>query len=66
MTAEQLFSILNMAAIAAWLPLVFIPRLLVVPILLLTFLVGPGGLLLYIAIRSFVRERAGSVEDAAA
>lgn len=66
MTAEQLFSILNMAAIAAWLPLVFIPRLLVVPILLLTFLFGPGGLLLYIAIRSFVRERAGSVEDAAA
>jgi hypothetical protein len=26
MTAEQLFSILNLVAIAAWLPLVFIPR----------------------------------------
>jgi hypothetical protein len=26
MTAEQLFSILNMVAIAAWLPLVFVPR----------------------------------------
>jgi hypothetical protein len=26
MTAEQLFSVLNMTTIAAWLPLVFLPR----------------------------------------
>ena len=132
MTAEQLFSILNLVALAAWLPLVFLPRvrwattvvpvavpallaviyavlvavalprseggfsslagvrllfdnpwgllagwthylafdlfiggwevrdaqrrgishLLVVPALALTFLLGPGGLLLYLAIRS--------------
>ena len=30
-----------------------IPHLLVVPALVLTFLFGPGGLLLYLAIRSF-------------
>jgi len=133
MTAEQIFSILNLIAMAAWLPLVFIPRarwstavvpvvvpfllalvyvalvawalprseggfsslagvralfenpwgllagwthylafdlfiggwevrdaqrrgiphLLVVPALVLTFLLGPGGLLLYLAIRTF-------------
>jgi hypothetical protein len=133
MTPEQLFSILNLIAMAAWLPLVFLPRqrwattvvpvvvplllavvyvvllamtvgrteggfsslagvralfenpwallagwthylafdlfvggwevrdaqrrgishLLIVPVLALTFLVGPGGLLLYLAIRSF-------------
>ena len=132
MTAEQIFSILNLIAMAAWLPLVFIPRarwstavvpvvvpflfalvyvalvawalprseggfsslagvralfenpwgllagwthylafdlfiggwevrdaqrrgiphLLVVPALVLTFLLGPGGLLLYLAIRT--------------
>jgi hypothetical protein len=42
MTADQLFSILNLIAIAAWLPLVFLPRVrwtstllpLVVPLLL--------------------------------
>jgi hypothetical protein len=134
MTAEQLFSILNLMAIAAWLPLVFLPRkrwattlvpvvmpvlfaviyvvlvaatltqgeggfsslaavrtlfdndwgllagwthylafdlfvggwevrdaqrrgvphLLIVPALVLTFLFGPGGFLLYLAIRRFV------------
>ena len=133
MTAEQLFSILNLVAMAAWLPLIFLPRarwastvvpmvvpvvlavvyvvlvaialpgsdggfsslagvralfdnpwgllagwthylafdlfiggwevrdaqrrgishLLLVPALVLTFLLGPGGLLLYLAIRSF-------------
>ena len=134
MTAEQLFSILNLVTMAAWLPLVFLPRarwatavvpvvmpallalvyaaliavalpgseggfsslagvsalfdnpwgllagwthylafdlfiggwevrdaqrrgiphLFIVPALVLTFLLGPGGLLLYLAIRSFV------------
>ncbi len=134
MTAEQLFSLLNLITMVAWLPLVFLPRarwatnvvpvlmpvvlavvyvvlvavampgsdggfsslagvralfanpwgllagwthylafdlfiggwevrdaqrrgishLLVVPALVLTFLLGPGGLLLYLAIRSFV------------
>ena len=133
MTAEQLFSLLNLVAMASWLPLVFLPRarwassvvpivmpavlasvyvvlvavalpgseggfaslagvrtlfdnpwgllagwihylafdlfiggwevrdshrrgiphLLVVPALVLTFLLGPGGLLLYLAIRKF-------------
>jgi len=137
MTAEQLFSILNSMAVAAWLPLVFLPRvrwsttvvpmvmpvllaitylslliatlpwseggfsslagvralfdnpwvllagwthylafdlfiggwevrdaqrhgiphLLVVPALVLTFLFGPVGLLLYLAIRSFAARR---------
>jgi hypothetical protein len=138
MTAEQLFSILNLMAMAAWLPLVFLPRrrwaativpvvmpgllavvyvallvartlthgeggftsladvsalfdnrwallagwthylafdlfiggwevrdaqrrgiphLLVVPALVLTFLFGPGGLLLYLAIRSFAPDK---------
>jgi hypothetical protein len=32
-----------------------VPHLLVVPALILTFLFGPGGLLLYLAIRSFAR-----------
>jgi hypothetical protein len=138
MTPEQLFSILNLITIAAWLPLVFLPRarwatrvvpivvpsllaviyvalvaatlpwsdggfsslagvralfenpwallagwthylafdlliggweardaqrrgiphLLVVPVLVLTFLFGPGGFLLYLAIRSFATDRA--------
>jgi len=137
MTAEQLFSILNSMAVAAWLPLVFLPRvrwsttvvpmvmpvllaiiylallivtlpwseggfsslagvralfdnpwallagwthylafdlfiggwevrdaqrrgiphLLVIPALVLTFLFGPVGLLLYLAIRSFAARR---------
>ncbi len=137
MTAEQLFSILNLMAVAGWLPLVFLPRvrwvathvpfviplllavvyivlvaatmgrseggfsslagvsalfdnpwmllagwthylafdlfiggwevrdaqrrgvphLLVVPALVLTFLLGPAGLLLYLAIRSFASGR---------
>ncbi|HJU68778.1 MAG TPA: ABA4-like family protein [Gemmatimonadaceae bacterium] len=140
MTAEQLFSILNLIAIAAWLPLVFVPRkrwastlvpvvmpavlatiyvvlvavtlakgeggfsslaavrtlfdndwgllagwthylafdlfvggwevrdaqrrgiphLLVVPALVLTFLFGPGGLLLYLALRQLVPGNAAS------
>lgn len=138
MTAEQLFSILNLIAIAAWLPLVFLPRarwsatlvpvaipaalatiyvvlaaaalmqgaggfsslasvrtlfgsdwgllagwthylafdlfiggwevrdarwrgiphLLVVPALVLTFLFGPAGLMLYLAIRRFAPNKA--------
>jgi hypothetical protein len=148
MTAEQLFSILNAVTIAAWLPLVFLPRvrwatkivpvvmplllavvyvalvawtlprseggfsslaavkalfdnpwallagwahylafdlfiggwevrdaerrgiphLVVVPALVLTFLFGPGGLLLYLAIRSFARAsaRGGRARDARA
>lgn len=137
MTAEQLFSILNLMTMAAWLPLVFLPRvrwaatvvpvvvpcvlaviyvmlvaaalprseggfsslagvrtlfdnpwgllagwthylafdlfvggwevrdaqqrgiphLLVVPALVLTFLFGPGGMLLYLAIRWFARDK---------
>jgi hypothetical protein len=137
MTAEQLFSILNLVTMAAWLPLVFVPRmrwaatvvpvvmpsllavtyvvlvaatlpqseggfsslggvralfdnpwallagwthylafdlfiggwevrdaqrrgiphLLVVPALVLTFFLGPGGLLLYLAIRSFAPDK---------
>ena len=137
MTVEQLFSILNLVTMAAWLPLVFVPRarwssavvpvvmpallavvyaglvvttlpgsdggfsslagvralfsndwallagwthylafdlfiggwevrdaqrrgishLLVVPALVLTFLLGPGGLLLYLAIRSFTTNK---------
>jgi hypothetical protein len=35
-----------------------IPHLVMVPVLLLTFLFGPGGLLLYLAIRTFVPGRA--------
>ena len=42
MTAEQLFSILNLATMAAWLPLVFLPRArwatAVVPIVMPAFL----------------------------
>ena len=49
-----------------------IPHLLVVPVLLITFLFGPAGLLVYLAIRSFARGRTGrsgravSVEENAA
>jgi hypothetical protein len=146
MTPEQLFSILNLVAMAAWLPLVFLPRarwatnvipamipfllgiiyvvlltvalpqgeggfsslsavsalfenpwallagwvhylafdlfvggwevrdarrrgiphLLVVPALLLTFLFGPGGLLLYLVIRSLARRKAVSPDESLA
>ena len=34
-----------------------IPHLLVVPVLVLTFLFGPGGLLLYLGIRSFAPDK---------
>jgi hypothetical protein len=34
-----------------------VPHLLVVPALVLTFLFGPGGLLLYLAVRSFAAGR---------
>ena len=144
MTAEQLFSILNLVAMAAWLPLVFLPRqrwatavvpvvmpaflalvyvalvavalpgseggfssltgvsalfdnpwglltgwthylafdlfiggwevrdarrrgiphLLVVPALALTFLLGPGGLLLYLGIRSFAPNKGTPANEA--
>jgi hypothetical protein len=143
MTAEQIFSILNLIAMAAWLPLVFIPRarwstavvpvvvpfllalvyvalvawalprseggfsslagvralfenpwallagwthylafdlfiggwevrdaqrrgiphLLVVPALVLTFLLGPGGLLLYLAIRTLAPNKSVPAND---
>ncbi|HEU6452531.1 MAG TPA: ABA4-like family protein, partial [Gemmatimonadaceae bacterium] len=43
-----------------------IPHLLVVPALVLTFLFGPGGLLLYLAIRSLVRRKAVSLAEEAA
>ncbi len=146
MTAEQLFSILNVVTMAAWLPLVFLPRvrwattvvpvvmplllaiiyvalvaatlpwseggfsslasvrtlfdnpwallagwthylafdlfiggwevrdahrrgiphLLVVPVLVLTFLLGPGGLLLYLAIRSFAPDKGVPAKENAA
>ena len=42
-----------------------IPHLLVVPALLLTFLLGPAGLLLYLAIRTFAPHRLPATEDAA-
>src|ERR671914_689063 len=38
-----------------------IPHLLIVPVLVLTFLVGPGGLLLYLAIRWFASDK-GALE----
>jgi len=38
-----------------------VPHLLVVPALVLTFLVGPGGLLLYLAIRLFVPNKSASL-----
>jgi hypothetical protein len=143
MTAEQLFSALNLMAVAAWLPLVFLPRvrwtatllpllmpsllavvyvvlvaatlargeggfsslaavralfdnpwgllagwthylafdlfiggwevrdaqrrglphLLIVPALVLTFLFGPAGLLLYLAIRRFAPRRGAALHD---
>ena len=146
MTAEQLFSILNLIAMAAWLPLVFLPRvrwaatvlpvvmplllavvyvvlvaatlprseggfsslagvsalfdnpwallagwthylafdlfiggwevrdaqrrgiphLLIVPALVLTFLLGPAGLLLYLAIRWFAPDKGAATLPAAA
>ncbi len=43
-----------------------IPHLLVVPVLVLTFLFGPGGLLLYLAIRPLVRRKAVSLDEGAA
>ena len=39
-----------------------IPHLLVVPALVLTFLFGPAGLLLYLALRHLAFRRSGSVE----
>jgi len=38
-----------------------VPHLLVVPALVLTFLLGPAGLLLYLAIRWFARGSAAAV-----
>lgn len=43
-----------------------IPQLLVVPALVLTFLVGPAGWLLYLAIRSFARAKGVPAESYAA
>lgn len=43
-----------------------IPHLLVVPALVLTFLFGPAGLLLYLVIRSFAPERAAPTSPARA
>jgi hypothetical protein len=40
-----------------------IPHLLVVPALVLTFLFGPGGLLLYLAIRAFAPDKGVSVKQ---
>ena len=42
-----------------------IPHLLIVPALVLTFLLGPGGLLLYLAIRTFVPNKSIPVEGVA-
>ena len=39
-----------------------IPHLLIVPALVLTFLLGPGGLLLYLATRTFVPNKFSPVE----
>jgi hypothetical protein len=144
MTAEQLFSVLNVITLAAWLPLVFLPRmrwtstvvpvvmpsllavvyvvlvaatlprseggfsslagvkmlfdnpwallagwthylafdlfiggwevrdaqrrgiphLLIVPALLLTFLLGPAGLLFYLGVRRFMADKRGKVSTA--
>src|SRR5688572_20582789 len=143
MTAEQIFSILNLVAMASWLPLVFLPRVrwsttvvplvmpallaviyvalvawalprseggfsslagvralfdnpwgllagwthylafdlfiggwevrdaqrrgiphvLVVPVLVLTFLLGPAGLLLHLAMRSFARHKTATAKE---
>lgn len=41
-----------------------IPHLLVVPALVLTFLIGPGGLLLYLVIRFVAPSRSRSVAEA--
>ena len=38
-----------------------IPQLVVVPALILTFLLGPVGLLLYLTLRTFVRRRSAPV-----
>lgn len=38
-----------------------VPHLVVVPVLILTFLLGPAGLLLYLAIRSFVGRKESPV-----
>lgn len=43
-----------------------IPHLLVVPALVVTFLVGPAGWLLYVAIRSFTRTKGASAKPYAA
>lgn len=43
-----------------------IPHLLVVPVLALTFLFGPGGLLLYLVIRSLPRGAAARAQSGAA
>jgi hypothetical protein len=40
-----------------------IPHLVVVPVLVLTFLVGPAGLLLYLAIRTFAFNRSVASVD---
>jgi hypothetical protein len=40
-----------------------VPHLLVVPVLVATFLFGPGGLLLYLTIRSFVHGSPATVGD---
>jgi hypothetical protein len=42
-----------------------IPHLLIVPALVLTFLLGPGGLLLYLAIRTFVPNKMSLANEAA-
>jgi hypothetical protein len=43
-----------------------IPHLLVVPALVLTFLFGPAGLLLYLAIRSFAPDKGVAAKEHAA
>jgi hypothetical protein len=43
-----------------------VPHLLMVPVLVATFLFGPGGLLLYLTIRSFVRGGAAAARESAA
>ena len=40
-----------------------IPHLLIVPALVLTFLLGPGGLLLYLAIRSFLPNKSTPAKE---
>jgi hypothetical protein len=43
-----------------------VPHLLIVPALILTFLLGPAGLLLYLATRCFAGDKAVSPVPAAA